>query len=103
MFGMTFIFFKAGKSRDGYFGSKEILLQAERAMEILAKYYPNDDHVLIYDNARTHSARRAEALSARKIPRGWSVSESLLQRTYIGFSDTVHGHLHLATTTERKQ
>jgi hypothetical protein len=56
--------FKAGKNRDGYFTNDEILTQANRAMDILDNDYPDDTHVFFYDNAKTHTARRPDALSA---------------------------------------
>src|SRR5947209_17482597 len=37
----TRVLFKAGKSRDGYFTSEEIIAQAHHAMDILLKYYPD--------------------------------------------------------------
>jgi hypothetical protein len=43
--------FKAGKGRDDYFDNSDILKQALRTMEILQEYYPDDAHILIYDNA----------------------------------------------------
>jgi hypothetical protein len=46
--------FKAGKNQNGYFTNDNIVEQAERAMDILEKYFPHDDHVLVYDNASTH-------------------------------------------------
>jgi hypothetical protein len=61
--------FKAGKGRDGYFDNSDILKQALRAMEILQKYYPDDAHILIYDNTRTHLKRADDAISARKMPK----------------------------------
>jgi len=33
-------------------------------MDILEKYFPNDQHVFVYDNARTHLKRAPDALSA---------------------------------------
>jgi hypothetical protein len=45
--------FKPGKNCDGYFTNEEIMEQAEKAMEILARDYPDEDHILIYDNATT--------------------------------------------------
>ena len=48
------VLFKAGTNRDGYFTNEEILEQATHAMKILQKHFPNDQHVFIYDNARTH-------------------------------------------------
>lgn len=37
-------------------------------MNILEEYYPDDDHVFVYDNARTHSCRPPDAPSALKMP-----------------------------------
>jgi hypothetical protein len=68
--------FKAGKNREGYFTSEDILKQTEKAIDILEKYYPNEDHVLVYDNATTHLKRPDGALSARKMPKFTSKPES---------------------------
>jgi len=38
-------------------------------MEILKKHYPNEDHILVFDNATTHLKRPDEALSARNMPK----------------------------------
>lgn len=63
------VLFKAGTNRDGYFTNEEILDQATRTMDILEKHFPNDRHILIYDNARTHLKRAPDALSARYMVR----------------------------------
>ncbi|KAH9924420.1 uncharacterized protein B0H18DRAFT_1119954 [Fomitopsis serialis] len=63
------VFFKAGKGRDGYFTYEEIQKQADVAMDIICKHFPHDDHVLVFDNARTHIKRAEDALSARKMPK----------------------------------
>jgi hypothetical protein len=72
------VLFRAGKARDGYFTNEEILAQAAKAMDILEKDYPHDDHVLLFDNATTHLKRADDALSARKMPKNpsatWGVS-----------------------------
>lgn len=34
-------------------------------MDILEKKFPGDQHVFVYDNARTHLKRPVDALSAR--------------------------------------
>lgn len=60
----TQVLFRPGKNRDGYFTHEEILEHAMKAMDILPKYYPNEDHVLIFDNTPTHLKRAADALSA---------------------------------------
>ena len=64
------VFFKAGKNRDGYFTSDDILEQVEKAMDILRRHYPNERHVFVYDNAPTHLKRAADALSARHMSKG---------------------------------
>ena len=47
------VLFKAGKFREGYFTNKNVLEQMQTAMDIAEKYYPNDKHILIFDNATT--------------------------------------------------
>jgi hypothetical protein len=63
------VVFQAGKVREGYFTNDDIVAQVEHAMEILAKYYPNKDHVFVYNCASTHLKRSKEALSASKMPK----------------------------------
>jgi hypothetical protein len=58
------VLFKAGKNREGYSTSEDILKQTEKAIDILEKYYPKEDHVPVYDNATTHLKRPDGALSA---------------------------------------
>jgi hypothetical protein len=61
------VLFRAGKARQGYFTNAEILEHAVKAMSILEKHFPNEDHVLIFDNATTHMKRADNSLSARKL------------------------------------
>lgn len=61
--------FKAGKNRDGYFTNADILAQAHKAMDILEEFYPDEDHILVFDNATTHQKRANGALSARHMPK----------------------------------
>jgi hypothetical protein len=63
------ILFRAGKARDGYFTNENIVAHAEKAMDILEKYYPHEDHVFIFDNATTHLKHASDALSACKMPK----------------------------------
>jgi len=63
------VLFRAGKGRDGYFTNEEILKQVRTALAILEKYYPEEDHVFIFDNATTHQKRADGALSARNMPK----------------------------------
>ena len=43
--------------------------QVWAALSILAKHYPCEDHVFIFDNATTHKKRADGALSARNMPK----------------------------------
>lgn len=63
------VIFRPGKNRDGYFVNEDILKQAQKAMDILKRDYPNEEHIFIYDNAKTHLKRAEDALSARKMPK----------------------------------
>lgn len=49
--------------------NNNILDQATCAMDILEKYYPDEDHVLVYDNAKTHLKCADNALSACHMPK----------------------------------
>jgi hypothetical protein len=64
------VFFKAGKNREGYFTNDDILNQTTTAMDILTEFYPDEEHILVYDNATTHTKRSDTALSARHMPKG---------------------------------
>lgn len=70
----TRILFRAGKGRDGYFDNSHICEHAKKAMDLLQKYFPDEDHVLVFDNARTHSKRPDASLSALKMPKGPSAN-----------------------------
>jgi hypothetical protein len=59
----------------GYFTSDDILEQAEKAINILKKHYPDEDHVLIYDNATTQLKHADGALSAQQMPKSTSKPE----------------------------
>ena len=60
---------RPGKARDGYFSSDEVLEQLTSAMDILDEHYPSYQHVFVLDNARTHTKRAEDALSARRMPK----------------------------------
>ncbi|GLB45359.1 hypothetical protein LshimejAT787_2200220 [Lyophyllum shimeji] len=66
------VYFKAGKTRDGYFTAESIQAQTEKAMDLLQKWYPEFEHVFIFDNATTHLKRPDTAPSARKMTKGHS-------------------------------
>lgn len=48
------VIFRPGKNREEYFTNEDILAQVEHTMAILGQYYPNEDHIFMYDNATTH-------------------------------------------------
>ncbi|KIK51929.1 hypothetical protein GYMLUDRAFT_64529 [Collybiopsis luxurians FD-317 M1] len=62
--------FKPGKNKDGYFTAEDIRAQANHAMDILTRWWPEYEYVFIYDNATTHLKWPDGSLSARKMPRG---------------------------------
>ena len=39
------------------------------AIDILTKYFPDENHILIDDNATTHRKRAEDVLSARRMPK----------------------------------
>ena len=63
------ITFKPGKNRDGYFDSEDFMKQVDTCMDILEADYPDEEHLLIFDNATIHTKRPDGALSARKMPK----------------------------------
>ncbi|KAF7319999.1 hypothetical protein MKEN_00783800 [Mycena kentingensis (nom. inval.)] len=60
---------RPGKNRDGYFTAEEVCAQANAAMDIVQRQWPDFDHVFIYDNATTHKKRPDGALGARAMPK----------------------------------
>lgn len=63
------VLFKAGVERGGYFTNEDILLQVWTSMDVLDVYYPDEQHVFVFDNATTHLKRADDALSAQKMPK----------------------------------
>ncbi|EUC62820.1 hypothetical protein RSOL_456980, partial [Rhizoctonia solani AG-3 Rhs1AP] len=49
------VIFRAGKNRDGWFGMADVVKQLLRAMSIIKRRYPNEDHVFVFDNATIHT------------------------------------------------
>jgi hypothetical protein len=68
--GEARVLFDAGKNTEGYFINDDHREQLAKAMVIAKRQWPNEDHVFIYDNARTHTKRPDDALSARRMPKG---------------------------------
>jgi len=75
------VLFKASKGWDGYYTNERIIQHAKQAIKILHKYYPNDDHVMIFNNATTHVKCTDNTLSAQCMPKNpsclWGVTVPL--------------------------
>ena len=63
------VLFQPGINREGYFTNEDVLQQVDNAMDILQKYYPNNDHIFIFDNATIHTKRPPGSLSAQHMPK----------------------------------
>ena len=68
------VLFQAGKAREGYFNNENIRAHLAMAAEILKHDYQDEDHVLVFDNAKTHVKRPEGSLSALRMPKGPSSS-----------------------------
>lgn len=62
------VLIRPGARRDGYFTHDDVIAQVTKAMDILRKFYPHDNHIFIFDNASTHVKRAHDAISARNMP-----------------------------------
>jgi len=51
------------RARDGYFTNDDIITHTTSTMDILDKHYPNEEHVLVFDNATTPSQNARKTLS----------------------------------------
>ncbi|EIW77797.1 hypothetical protein CONPUDRAFT_62226 [Coniophora puteana RWD-64-598 SS2] len=64
------LFFWAGKNRDGYFTSFELLAQVDRAIDIFEeKTNGFATGLFMFDNAPSHQKQAPDALSARRMPK----------------------------------
>lgn len=59
-----YVIMKPGKNHDGYMTANDIINQANHPMDILTEWYPEYEHVFIYDNAPMHLKRLDGSLSA---------------------------------------
>ncbi|KAG2054614.1 hypothetical protein BDR06DRAFT_982214 [Suillus hirtellus] len=85
----AWVLFKAGKARDGYFTNEEIITQAANTMDILEKYFSNEDHIFIFDNATTHLKCVDDALCAHKMLKGPSATWGISVKVKISNGHTV--------------
>jgi hypothetical protein len=64
------IVFKAGKNRDGYFSSDDLIAQVDNAIDIFeGRTNGLATGLFLFDNAPSHQKRADDALSARKMPK----------------------------------
>jgi len=68
------VLFRAGKAREGYFDNNNILDQVSVAMDIVQESYTDEEHIFVFDNAKTHTKRAEGSLSALKMPKGPSAN-----------------------------
>jgi hypothetical protein len=82
------ILFKAGKGRDGYFTTNNIIAHAKLVIDILEKHFPDDDHIIIFDNASTHRKHTDDTPAACNMPK----NPSQTWGTIVTIKDT-HGNV----------
>lgn len=64
------VLFKAGKNRDGWFGSDQLLAQVDNAVDIFEGLTKgNAQGLFLFDNAPSHQKRAPDAISARHMPK----------------------------------
>ena len=73
------VVFRAGRAQDGYFTAEDIFAQTAKALDLLAKYHPDSNHVFIFDNAPTHLKCAEDDLSLVKCQRGSRSGELMPQ------------------------
>ena len=92
------VIFRPGKNRDGYFDNDDILKQVTHALKILHEYFPDEDHVFIFDNATTHRKRPADALSARRMSKAPTAPNKPLFGVDVPVLDDSGNPVHDTTT-----
>lgn len=63
-------FLQGGTGCDGYMTNDDVLEQLEAAIAIVKEFYPDEDHVFVYNNAPTHLKREDGELTAARMPKG---------------------------------
>jgi hypothetical protein len=67
------ILFKAGKNRDGWFGSSQLLAQVDQAVDVFEGLTKgNAQGLFLFDNAPSHRKRAPDAISALHMPKSAS-------------------------------
>src|SRR5882757_4762919 len=64
------VLFKAGKNRDGWFGSDQLLTQVDQVVDVFEGLTRgNAQGLFLFDNAPSHQKRAPDAISAWKMPK----------------------------------
>jgi hypothetical protein len=72
------VLFRAGKNREGWFGSEDLISQVDDAIDIFEGLTKgNAQGLFLFDNAPSHQKRGPDALSARKMCKSESPSDYL--------------------------
>ena len=67
---MARIMFRAGKNRDGWFASEDLIAQVDQAIDVFeGRTNGFATGLFIFDNAPSHQKRAPDALSARNLPK----------------------------------
>ncbi|KAF8231835.1 hypothetical protein L208DRAFT_1275219 [Tricholoma matsutake] len=64
------VIFKAGKNCEGYPTNNDILNQTTTAIDIFTEFYSKEEHILVYDNAMTHTKCSDTVLLVHHMPKG---------------------------------
>ena len=66
----SYVTFKAGTNRDGWFTNDDLIAQMERDLPMIEERYPKDEYdiVFAFDNSMTHHKRPPDGLDASLLP-----------------------------------
>ncbi|KDN33743.1 hypothetical protein RSAG8_13174, partial [Rhizoctonia solani AG-8 WAC10335] len=64
------VVFRPGKERDGYFACDDVCVQIERGLQILTEEHADEHHLLVFDNATTHTKMPDDAPVASRMTLG---------------------------------
>lgn len=68
-------YFKLDKNWDRWFTNEDILDQATNAIDVLKRYYPNERHILVFDNVITYLKCSLTAPSVIQCQKIWTSRE----------------------------
>jgi hypothetical protein len=93
----TRVIFKEGKNRNGYFDADDLLRQVDNAIDIFEGLTKgNAQGLFLFDNAPSHQKRAPDAISARNMVKGVSISYSWHFVLAHGAASWTHVHVFVA-------